>query len=269
VTAAAPGTDASRRPKGRAVAVFLLAAVALAASFGLMAQRAVALGVDAWPNPSVERFVLAHRTEWMTAVMRSVTWAGSSTVLILLIAAVGGALLVRRADGRPLLWLSAALAGANVLFRLAKVLAAQPRPSAALHLANASGFGFPSGHAASAIAVWGMLAVVLASGRSRREAWALATCSALVVLLVGTSRIYLGVHWWSDVGAGLALGGSWLCILCAAFFAGPSAAGRTGLNLRPDPGRGVRSHRAADGPRERRWPPSPPVRPGHRRSSGL
>jgi membrane-associated phospholipid phosphatase len=268
VTTAGPGIDASRRRDGRVVAVFLLAAVALAASFGVLAQRAVALGVGAWPNPSVERFVLAHRTEWMTAVMRSLTWAGSSAVLILLIAAVGGALLVRRRDAWPLLWLAAGLGGANLLFRFAKVLVAQPRPSAALHLASASGFGFPSGHAASAIACWGMLAVVLASGRSRREASALATCSTLVVLLVGASRIYLGVHWWSDVAAGLALGGSWLCILCAAFFAAPSAADRAGLNLRLDRGRGARTHRAADGPLERRSPPSPPVPPGPRRSSG-
>jgi membrane-associated phospholipid phosphatase len=91
---------------------------------------------------------------------------------------------------------------------------------------------------------------VLASGRSRREALALATCSTLVVLLVGTSRIYLGVHWWADVAAGLALGGSWLCVLCAAFFAAPSAASRAGLNLRLDR-RGPRAHRAADGPLER------------------
>lgn len=265
------GVDASRRRHRRSavITVSLLGALTLATSFGVMAHRAVTIGVAVWPNPSVERFVVAHRTEWVTALMRALTLAGSSTVLILLIAAVGGALLVRRRDPRPLLWLAAGLAGANLLFRIAKVLVAQPRPPAALHLVSASGFGFPSGHAASAIACWGMLAVVLSSGRSRREALVVAMCSALIVLLVGTSRIYLGVHWWTDVAAGLALGGSWLCILCAAFFASPSLAeGRAGLNLRPDPGRAARERRAVDGPPERRSPPSPPRPPDPRRSSG-
>jgi undecaprenyl-diphosphatase len=251
------------------VIISLLGALVLATAFGVMARRAVTIGVAAWPNPIVERFVAAHRTEWMTAVMRALTWAGSSTVLIVLIAAVGGALLVRRRDPRPLLFLAAGLAGANLLFRITKVLVAQPRPPAALHLASASGFGFPSGHAASAIACWGMLAVVLSSGRFRREAPAVAMCSALIVLLVGISRIYLGVHWWTDVAAGLALGGSWLCILCAAFFAFPSLAERrAGLNPRLDPGRAARARRAVGGPLERRSPSSPPRPRGPRRSSG-
>jgi membrane-associated phospholipid phosphatase len=267
---AGPGADARRRENAAGVVtVSLLAALALGALFGLMAQRAVTLGVAAWPNPSVQGFALTHRTEWMTAVMRSLTWAGSSTVLALLIVAAGGALLVRRRDVRPLLWLAAGLVGANLLFRIAKVLVAQPRPSAALHLASASGYGFPSGHATSAIACWGMLAVVLSLGRSRRYAITIATGSTLVVLLVGASRVYLGVHWWTDVAAGLTLGGSWLCILCAAFFASRSSGPRrAGLSLRRDPGRWARASGAAGAPRERRSPPSPPGPPGPRRSSG-
>jgi membrane-associated phospholipid phosphatase len=267
VSAAGHGVDTGKGGERGAplITASVLAALALAAVFGLIAGRAVTLGVAAWPNPPIERFVLDHRTEWMTAVMRSLTWAGSSAVLILLILAVGGALLVRRRDVRPLLWLAAGLVGANVLFRVAKVLATQPRPPAALHLVSASGYGFPSGHATSAIACWGMLAVVLSAGRPRRDALIGATFATLVVLLVGASRIYLGVHWWTDVAAGLALGGSWLCILCAAFIASRSRdARRAGLNLRRDPGRAARPRRAAGGPREQRSPPSPPEPPVHR-----
>ena len=267
MSSAGRGVDAGRGRQrgGPLITASLLAALALAAVFGLIAGRAVTLGVAAWPNPSIERFALDHRTAWVTAVMRSLTWAGSSIVLILLILAVGGALLVRRRDVRPLVWLAAGLAGANVLFRIAKALAAQPRPPAALHLVSASGYGFPSGHATSAIACWGMLAVVLCFGRSRPVALIGATFATLVVLLVGASRIYLGVHWWSDVAAGLALGGSWLCVLCAAFLASRSReARRAGLNLRRDPGRAARPRRAAGGPRERRSRPSPPGPPAPR-----
>ena len=267
MSAAGPGVDAGRGGEKGAplITASVLAALALAAVFGLIAARAVTLGVAAWPNPSIERFALDLRTEWMTAVMRSLTWAGSSTVLILLILAVGGALLVRRRDVRPLLWLAAGLVGANVLFRIAKVLAAQPRPPSALHLVSASGYGFPSGHATSAIACWGILVVVLSAGRPRRVALIGATLAALVVLLVGASRIYLGVHWWTDVTAGLALGGSWLCILCAAFLASQSReARRAGLNPRRDPGRVAPPRRAVGGPRERRSRPSPPGPPAPR-----
>jgi membrane-associated phospholipid phosphatase len=266
VSAAGPGVDAGKGGGRRAALITAsVLAVALAAVFGLIAARAVTLGVAAWPNPSIERFALGLRTEWLTAVMRSLTWAGSSTVLILLILAVGGVLLVRRRDVRPLLWLAAGLVGANVLFRIAKVLAAQPRPPAALHLVSASGYGFPSGHATSAIACWGILAVVLFAGRSRRVALIGATLAAVVVLLVGASRIYLGVHWWTDVAAGLALGGSWLCILSAAFLASRSReASRAGVNLQRDPGRAARPRRAAGGPRERRSRPSPPGPPAPR-----
>lgn len=267
MSAAGPAVEGNRGGQRRPtlITASVLAALALAAAFGLMANRAVTLGVAAWPNPSIQRFAIGHRTEWMTAVMRSLTWAGSSIVLILLILTVGGALLVRRRDIRPLLWLAAALAGANLLFRVAKVLVAQPRPPGALHLVSASGYGFPSGHATSAIACWGMLAVVLCSGRSRRDAVIGATFATLVVLVVGASRIYLGVHSWTDVAAGLALGGSWLCILCAAFLASRSSdARRAGLNLRRDPGRAARPRRAAGGPRERRPRPSPPGPPSPR-----
>jgi membrane-associated phospholipid phosphatase len=92
-------------------------------------------------------------------------------------------------------------------------MAGRPRPPASLHLIGVSGFGFPSGHATTVLACWGLVALLLGAGRSIRVKIVLWTAAVVIVALVGLSRIYLGVHWWTDVVAGFALGGLWLCLL--------------------------------------------------------
>ncbi len=78
------------------------------------------------------------------------------------------------------------------------------------------GYAFPSGHATEATAVYGMLAVVLASGTRRWRAKVLGWASAvLTAAVVGISRLYLGAHWLTDVLAGWALGGTWLLLVLA------------------------------------------------------
>ena len=157
------------------------------------------------------------------------TWLGSNATLIPVVAILGAYLLFRRKGWRPGVLLVAALAGANAWYRLVKPLVGRPRPPLALHLVQVSGESFPSGHATAAIAVWGMAAVVLYAGRSGAVKAATWTLAGLTVLLVGTSRIYLGVHWWTDVAAGTALGGLWLCVLvaCATVLRRPATTSAT------------------------------------------
>lgn len=101
-----------------------------------------------------------------------------------------------------------------------KALADRPRPDADLWLVMESGNGFPSGHAVFAAAFLGALAWLV--GRwtplDGRPGLRLATQGALLmlVLAVGFSRVYLGVHWPSDVIAGFLFGGTYLCLLIAA-----------------------------------------------------
>ena len=83
-----------------------------------------------------------------------------------------------------------------------KDLFAQPRPpdlDPTVRLGNATGYGLPSGHSQSAVVVWGYLAAIL------RKAWVWVTAVALMVL-IGFSRVYLGVHFPTDVLGGWALG---------------------------------------------------------------
>ena len=164
-------------------------------------------------DPGVTRFVVDHRVAWATALMKSVTWLGSNVVMIPLVVLVGGYFLFRDRDWRPAAFMAAALVGANVTYRLVKSWVGRPRPPGSLHLIEVSGFSFPSGHATVAVACWGLAALLIGAGRSIRAKLVVWAAAVLIVGLVGLSRIYLGVHWWTDVVAGFALGGLWLCLL--------------------------------------------------------
>src|SRR5215207_1380463 len=113
-------------------------------------------------------------------------------------------------------WL-AAVAGSAVLNRLLKGLFERPRPHFEHPLLVESSFSFPSGHAMESFVVYGMLAyfAVLAF-RTWESRVAVVFGAALLVVLIGFSRMYLGVHYFSDVLAGYAAGGVWLSALVTA-----------------------------------------------------
>jgi membrane-associated phospholipid phosphatase len=110
-------------------------------------------------------------------------------------------------------WLSA-LGGAALLNQLLKVLFARPRPTLSDPLLLESGYSFPSGHAMGSLILYGVLAYFAVIALSNRGARAVVILAAtLLVLLIGFSRMYLGVHYVSDVVAGYAAGGVWLSAL--------------------------------------------------------
>ncbi len=110
-------------------------------------------------------------------------------------------------------WL-AGVAGSAVLNHLLKGLFARPRPFFEHPLLIESSYSFPSGHAMESFVVYGMLAyfAVLAL-KTWRARTAVVFAAALLVVLIGLSRMYLGVHYFSDVLAGYAAGGVWLSAL--------------------------------------------------------
>ena len=116
-------------------------------------------------------------------------------------------------------WLIAA-GGGVVLILLLKALFARPRPYFEQPLLLETYYSFPSGHAMEAVVLYGMLAyfAVLAL-RTWRARAAVVFGTSLLVLLISFSRIYLGVHYFSDVVAGFAAGGVWLstCITAMEF----------------------------------------------------
>jgi undecaprenyl-diphosphatase len=85
----------------------------------------------------------------------------------------------------------------------------------ATRLVQVSGYSFPSGHATVAVAVWGAIALVLASGRRSRTKILLGAAAGMISLVVGVSRLYLGVHWFTDIVGGFALGDAILSCIAA------------------------------------------------------
>lgn len=211
------------RPEGAlglSLTVALATIVAGGWLLGVVAQDVIA-GDDAarLDGPVLDWFV-SHRTPWLTTLMRVITTGGASGLLIPLALTIGIIWWWRLGTPRALALLAGAYAGSDLLFRAIKALTNRARPPASLAVGHFSGSAFPSGHAAQATAVFGMLAALIAaatpSWRRKVTAWAAA---AFITVVVGISRLYLGAHWLTDVLAGSALAATWLALLLGAVHA--------------------------------------------------
>lgn len=233
-----------REPR-RAVAWLTLAGAALTFLATLYAVR-TGVAAARWDGP-LAQLVARHRTTWLTETMRVVTWAGSGLVVTVVVAATGVAARRRGGSWRPMLWLAGLAVALAVVDAAAKAMVGRPRPPVAGMLAHASGSAFPSGHSMQAVTylavAWLLAAAPFARGggsptRSRparlrlvwsRLAWLRLVWPRLVwpaavavVAAVGTSRVYLGVHWGSDVVGGWSAGVA--CLAVAVLTRGPATA---------------------------------------------
>ncbi len=147
-------------------------------------------------------------------VMIAFTELGSATVAGALVAMVAAWLVWRRAWHAVAYWI-AAVGGASLIGFVIKVTLHRPRPAPVS--AGWDAFSFPSGHATTSAAIYGFLALFLA--RDARPPWqaAIAAAAALMVALIGFSRLYLGAHWFSDVVGGIAFGTAWIALLAIAY----------------------------------------------------
>jgi membrane-associated phospholipid phosphatase len=153
-----------------------------------------------------------HSSGQLVTFFKVATWAGNSVVLLLLVGAVA-AMLARRRRMKDAALLILVLGGAGVVNALLKLLFQRPRPELAfVHLET---YSFPSGHAAVSTATFTALAFVIAQRARPRQAVAIWAVAMALILLVGFSRLYLGVHYLSDVLAGTSFGLAWasLCLI--------------------------------------------------------
>lgn len=152
---------------------------------------------------------------WIEFVARDITALGGTAVLVLLgIAALGFLLLGRRRGSAVFLTLS--MLGGTLLSNTLKSVFDRPRPDLVPHAVEVSSASFPSGHAMlSAVAYLTLGALVAEVLPQRRFRIYLLLWALFMTLLVGTSRVYLGVHWPTDVLAGWCIGAAW-ALLCAS-----------------------------------------------------
>lgn len=169
-------------------------------------------------------------TPLATQVMLLITALGGPVVVAVAIV-VGAALLAWRRWADLMLWIGA-LAGGAMLTAVLKVLIQRPRPVFTNPIIVETSWSFPSGHALMAVVTYGLLAYLLI-GRLRQWRWqvALVLVSVLLIALIGFSRLYLGVHYLSDVLAGYAAGLCWLatCLSARAYGTAASAGRATRL----------------------------------------
>ena len=171
-------------------------------------------GIAAVDQP-VNAAVAARRTDALTTVFTVLTTMGDVISLLAVAVVVAGFLAWRSARSSRPLWITAvALGGSQVLVLSIKYLVGRPRPAPALAVIGEDGYAFPSGHSTASLVTFGILAWLVATVATRRllriTVWAVA---AVLACGVGLSRLYLGVHYLSDVLAAWALGAGWLAVV--------------------------------------------------------
>lgn len=176
-------------------------------SIFVLVAAAVSAERVAWFDRPVLELVAQTRTDALTRGMQAVTVLGKGQVLGVL-AALSALALWFSGLRRAALFIALSAAGSGALNWALKLLFERQRPGELLHLASSDGFSFPSGHSMGSASVYGALAIVLVTRFPRARTPALLAVGALV-LVVGLSRIYLNVHYPTDVIAGWGLGISW------------------------------------------------------------
>ncbi len=198
---------------GLHLTVGLLAAVGCLWFFGALAEGVITKDSIVRLDQVVAAILRYLATPDVTTFFLAVTALGSGEVLVLLGLVVTVVYGLRRRWLYVGTWL-AALTGGVVLNQLLKVLFARSRPSFLDPLLVETGYSFPSGHAMLSLTAYGMLAYFSVLGL---RTWMVSTAAifvtVLLVLLIGFSRMYLGVHFSSDVVAGYTAGGVWLSTL--------------------------------------------------------
>lgn len=155
--------------------------------------------------------------QWVTDAMIDITALGGVTVLTLVtLFAVG--FLIASGKYRAGLFVGASVGAGALMAKGLKAIFTRARPEIVEHLVPVNSASFPSGHAMSSALVYLTLAMLVARTRpSRGVRVYLISCAIMLTLIIGCSRVYLGVHWPSDVIAGWGVGGMWAVLSTLAF----------------------------------------------------
>ncbi|AEB29259.1 putative phospholipid phosphatase [Carnobacterium sp. 17-4] len=199
--------------------IIFLICILLLLPFGVLAfgvaQR------SEWLN-SFDRFfaspILVNRSPVKTTFYSLITDLGGTFFIVLLTVLVGLYFIWRKKDSKTAYWFVFNVAlGAGLLNQLVKFLFQRTRPTIE-HLVLQDGYSFPSGHSMASLICYGGIAfLIIQFTRKTWIKWLVSLLAALIIIIIGISRIYLGVHFPSDVIGGFCLAGSWL-VLSTGFY---------------------------------------------------
>jgi membrane-associated phospholipid phosphatase len=172
-------------------------------------------GFARW-DQAVSQWGPDHATSTATAFLRQVTNFGATGYLLVLTTIVGVVDWVRRRNVSSLLFLLTVGIGVMLINNGLKLMIMRERPPGA-RLLHPSGSSFPSGHSAAAAACWLAIALVVGRWFPARFRPYISAVAVGIACMVATSRALLGVHWLTDVIAGVFVGWAWFMIVAIAF----------------------------------------------------
>jgi undecaprenyl-diphosphatase len=189
----------------------LVAAAGALALFALLAYGVLSQGPLTLLDQHIVLFMVAHRAAWLTTLTKGVS-AAHQTVAVLCATALVAVWLAWRCLGDSALLLFAVPTGMLANNGL-KHLFGRSRPVLDDPLVRLNSLSFPSGHAIAGTLFYGALClVVLAHVKDRGWRMAAAAIALVMIGLVAASRVYLAVHYFCDVLAGIAFGVAWLAL---------------------------------------------------------
>ena len=198
--------------------IFLLAGalIAVAGTYGFARYAShVSSGRTQAFDDAVLRWIAEHRSPAIEPVMLELTVLGTGTVVMTIVAVSALFLWLTKHRYSAILLLIATFGGI-VLNNLLKVGFGRPRPQLFDWGTHVVSWSFPSGHAMSAAVVYGTVAYLASRLQERhRDRVITLLCAAVIILVIGVTRLYLGVHYPSDVVAGIIIGLAWAAFCMA------------------------------------------------------
>lgn len=162
-----------------------------------------------WFDEPVYNFIISFKDYFLTDVMNIISFFASVTFLIVVCVISLISLLWKRYNSLFLIATLVLSSGSNIIL---KAIFRRDRPELIRWLTTESGFSYPSGHSMASMAFYGAF-LVLVKHSNIKTKWIIYISTGLLIFLIGVSRIYLGVHYPSDVIGGWAFGYLFVCII--------------------------------------------------------
>ena len=169
-------------------------------------------------DDNLARWGAGHADSTTVEILKVITFLGDTVVVVAALLAAGFIDFLRHRRSEVFAFLVAVIIGEKLIVNGLKEIVDRGRPDV-LQLVGWDGPSFPSGHAAAAAAAWPALALVLGRGYPRPIRALVAAGAALIAIAVAASRALLGVHWFTDIVAGVTIGYGWF-LVCAVVFGG-------------------------------------------------